>query len=205
MIRTFFLPPQDIRVPEKQVLARSGIPSTEKPPEELHEYFSRAVELVSSVATPEAVYETLKAEWKDKTLVVHEIELSGKLVREQLDGVEYVTLMAATLGHSIDNLVSTLMESGETLLAFFCDAYASELVESFVRGLDAKLRRDMSKHGYVGTARLSPGYVDLPLSLNEVIARHLKAQELIELTVSAESGQLDPRKSVIAVMGWKRG
>lgn len=204
MIRTFFLPPQDVKVPKASVLARSGIPGKEKPPEELDEYFNRAAELVSSVATPEAVYETLKAEWKNGTLVVHEIHLSGRLVKEQLDGAEYVTLMAATLGHSIENLVSTLMESGETLLAFFCDAYASELIEFFVRELDAKLRKDMSKHGYIGTARLSPGYVDLPLSLNEVIAKHLRTQELIELTVLPESGQLSPKKSIIAFMGWKR-
>ena len=60
MVRTFFLPPQDIDVPLNKILSRSGILGTSKPPEEIEEHLNRAIELVNSVATPQAVYETVK-------------------------------------------------------------------------------------------------------------------------------------------------
>jgi len=204
MVRTFFLPPQDIDVPLNKILSRSGILGTSKPPEEMEEHLNRAIELVNSVATPQAVYETVKCSWDGEKLHILNKELKGKLIQQQMRDAEYATLIAATIGHTVENLISTLMESEETLLSFLCDAYASELTEAFVRKLDEHMRNEMRKYGYVGGARISPGYVDLPLNLNTVIVQHLKATERIELSVIPESGQLSPRKSVVAMIGWKR-
>jgi hypothetical protein len=80
------------------------------------------------------------------------------------------------------------------------DGISSELVEFFVRELDLRLRKDRTSGP--GRTRISPGYGDLPLELNEWMVGLLDGGS-IGVSCMKGSYQLKPRKTVSAVIGWR--
>ena len=78
------------------------------------------------------------------------------------------------------------------------DSCASTLIEILCDNVDAMMRE---KHkGEYLTTRYSPGYGDLPITVQKQFLTMLNTSRTIGLTVS-ESGIMIPRKSVSAIIG----
>ncbi len=102
-----------------------------------------------------------------------------------------VTLMAATLGKGVDDIVSRSSE----LDGFMVDSAASIAVESYMK----RLQRTLADHlGMEPTKRVAPGYGDMPLSLQKEIIAMFPDSGIS----CGESYMLSPVKSMTGVTGW---
>ncbi|MCD6450515.1 MAG: methionine synthase [Thermotogaceae bacterium] len=198
MSETFKVDPKDIEVPERVLAARLGFKGLGKIPDDFKESLEKAYSIALRVARPVAIYETFPSKDRDDGVEINGKFISGKLAKSQLSGSRKVTVLLATLGKDFDEKIEELHRKGEELLSFFLDGIGSEMVEYLARKLDSFLRE---KYGQ-GSARISPGYVDLQLSLNAWIIDTLKGSR-IEVTCDPQTHIMKPRKTISALIGWK--
>ncbi|MPN06468.1 hypothetical protein SDC9_153724 [bioreactor metagenome] len=111
-------------------------------------------------------------------------------------------LMAATLGLEADRRIAYYSKTDLTM-GIVMDACASAAIEALCDEVQEEIRIEALKEGYCCTSRYSPGYGDLPITLQKRIIELLKAYPRIGLTVN-ESSIMLPRKSVTAFIGWQR-
>lgn len=123
-----------------------------------------------------------------------EIE-SGDLCRV-LSGVKEAFIFAVTLGHGADLLINRLavMSPAEY---FITDALASAYAEAA-----ADFAENALKSGLLCTPRFSPGYGDLPLSVQAGVLSSVRADRTLGITLSAAM-LMSPKKSITAIMGIK--
>jgi len=124
--------------------------------------------------------------------------LPGQNIKQHLKKSDGCVLLAATLGVEMDFLlrqVSTVNMTRGLLL----DACADAAIESLC---DLACKEILNKLpcGKKLTNRYSPGYGDLPLSVQKTFLQTIDAQRKIGLHVS-DASILTPRKSVTAILG----
>ncbi len=124
--------------------------------------------------------------------------LPGEDIKKHLCHAEECILMAATLGSGTEQLIRRAMAISMTqgLLIDACmDAAIEALCDKVCEEIVTKLDATKSL-----TDRYSPGYGDLPLTIQNQFLTTLDAQKQIGLHVS-EALILTPKKSVTAVLG----
>lgn len=126
--------------------------------------------------------------------------LTGVDIRKHLEGCEQVVLFAATLGSGVDRLLRQLQITSMPK-ALLTDAMASAVIEQICDDIQQELAEQLPE--YVQTWRFSPGYGDLPLSLQSTLLASVEAGKRIGLTV-LESNLCTPQKSVTAIVGLRR-
>lgn len=108
-------------------------------------------------------------------------------------------LMAVTLGDAPEGLIRRTRVRSQTR-ALILDACASAACEQACDQVQALIEAQLCPRPPYPTDRFSPGYGDLPLSLQPDILALLDAPRQIGLTVT-ETCLLLPRKSVTALFG----
>ena len=83
--------------------------------------------------------------------------------------------------------------------ALILDSMASTAIEQVCDTAEKEIREKISKDNFM-TWRFSPGYGDLPITIQREFVRVTDAEKRIGLTVN-EGGILLPRKSVTAIIG----
>ena len=131
-------------------------------------------------------------------LLLGELPLTGQSIRRHLDGCTEAILLCGTLGSGVDQLIrrEMLLHPARALAVNGC---AAALLEARLDDTCAKLAQTLHAENLTLTSRFSPGYGDLPLSLQEPLLALLEAYR-IGLTLNA-GGQLQPEKSVTALCG----
>ena len=116
-----------------------------------------------------------------------------------LKGCEKIVLFAATVGHEMDRLIKkqTLLSPAKSVCL---QAIGSERVESLCDTLNAELKEQYKKQGFLLKPRFSPGYGDLPLSLQREIMPALDCAKLLGINLG-ENLMMSPSKSVTAIIG----
>ena len=198
MSKVFRASPEEIEIPERVLAARLGFKGVGKIPDEFKESFEKAYSMAMEVAEPIALYDHFKAEDSSEGIIVNGHLVPGKLAKQHLGGSKEVTLILSTIGKKYDETIERLHNEGQELLSFFLDGIGSELVEYFTRMLDSALREEKG----FGSARISPGYGDLPLSLNAWIIDTLSGEDH-GITYDPETFIMKPRKTISALIGWK--
>jgi len=123
--------------------------------------------------------------------------LPGEDLKVHLEGCEQVILFCATLGAGADGLIRRY-ESVDMAKALALDCCAAAAVEQVCDEVELELHR-LFPEGHF-PFRFSPGYGDLPLTLQSELLELLDAPRRVGLTASA-SHILLPRKSVTALLG----
>lgn len=113
-----------------------------------------------------------------------------------LNGVGEAFVFAATVGHGVDRLLARLSLTSPAE-HFITDALASAYAEAVCEYADAYLR-----DGLCCGVRFSPGYGDLPLSVQPNILNMVEAGRLLGITLG-KTLLMSPMKSVTAVLGIK--
>ncbi len=189
--------PEDISIPESVIAGRLGFLGEKTIPNRFRDDYLGSLALIRENAFPRALIEDHSIVFQDSAPFIDGRELPGELARKHLDGSDRVTLLLATIGKDVDEIIRN---TGSTLSSFMLDGIASEFVEFFVRGVDAILRKRYPDR--MGRTRISPGYGDLPLELNGWIVDTLGGKE-VDISCVEDSYQLLPRKTVSAVIGWR--
>ena len=169
------------------------------PPEELRQQASAAAEELAAQIQPRYTYKLfpLMREESGFRLDGTNLLLSGRTAGLMLVQCNQAVLLACTLGTEFDTLIRSV-QVRDMARAVILDACGSALVE---QGCN-EAERDIAARfpGLYLTDRFSPGYGDLPLSLQPAICGLLDATRRIGIHVTP-SFLMNPSKSVTAVIG----
>ena len=125
------------------------------------------------------------------------VVLPGDMAASVLEKCREAALLACTLGAGFETMLRAA-QVRDMARAVILDACGSVLVEA---GCDLAEREIAARcPGKYLTDRFSPGYGDLPLSIQEAVCSVLDAQKRLGIQVT-ESSLMNPTKSVTAVLG----
>lgn len=123
-----------------------------------------------------------------------ELHIPSRLLRDTLAGCEEALLFAATVGHPIDRLITRYSHLSPAR-AVMLQALGTERIECLC-DLFCEQQAPL-------TRRVSPGYGDIPLTLQRDIFRILEPHRHIGVTLQ-ESLLMAPTKSVTAIAGIRK-
>ena len=169
------------------------------PPEELRQQAAAVAEELAAQVQPRYTYKLFPLV-RDETgfrLDGTDLLLSGQTAQRMLAQCGQAVLLACTLGTKLDDMIRSA-QARDMARAVILDACGSALVE---QGCD-EAERDIAARfpGLYLTDRFSPGYGDLPLSLQPAICGLLDAERRVGIHVTS-SFLMNPSKSVTAVIG----
>jgi cobalamin-dependent methionine synthase I len=123
--------------------------------------------------------------------------VQSRALAKNLDSCGEIVLFAATVGLGIDRLCARYASVSPAKALFF-DAIGSERVESLCDAFCKDLK-DKERGGFT-RPRFSPGYGDMPLSVQKEIFRALSPERHIGASLR-ESLIVSPAKTVTAIVG----
>lgn len=130
------------------------------------------------------------------TVTVGPIQITSRTLSGALSGSRRAILLAATIGSRFDRL---LIREGHLspARALLLEAIGAERVEALLDAFEAHMRDALAAPLF---RRVSPGYGDLPLTLQREIFPLLDCERRLGLTLS-DSLLMCPKKSVTAFIG----
>ena len=162
------------------------------PPPDVAQQVERALSRLLPLCAPRSVWRVFP---KDRL----PLELSGQDIHQLLRDCDRVVLFALTLGPEAELLIRRegLRSPTEALIL---DACASAACEQACDDLQKQLEDQLCTEGLYPTDRFSPGYGDLPLTVQAPLLELLDAQKRCGITLS-DTCIMTPRKSVTAIFG----
>ena len=118
---------------------------------------------------------------------------------KQLAGCSRAVLFAATVGLELDRLIARYSRL-QPVKALIFQGIGAERVEALCDAFCTDIRQQAQSWGKCTRPRFSPGYGDVPLTLQRDIFRVLDCSRKIGLTLSG-SLLMTPTKSVTAIIG----
>ncbi|MGC8612469.1 MAG: methionine synthase [Athalassotoga sp.] len=191
------IPPQEIEIPQRAIAARMGFKGIGEIPDHFKPIYEELISLLLKVSKPLIAFDDFVPSMDNGEILIDNVKITGILGKSQLGKSIEITAMLITLGEQIDEEIANFHQSGDDLRSFMLDSIGSEFVEYVARKFDASLR---SKKSLKGSARIAPGYVDLPITLNKWFAS--KFGKAISVTIDPESFVFLPRKTISAFIGW---
>lgn len=157
-----------------------------------------AKQRLQTVLSPAAAAAAFPLQKENSELYCGELLLQGNSIKKHLSGCKSCVAMALTLGFGADRLIASLGQT-DPYGALLLDACATAAVEDLADQITERARESYCPNKKI-TYRFSPGYGDLPLSLQPQLLDLIDARRQLGLTVSA-SMLLSPIKSVTAFFG----
>ena len=160
---------------------------------------ARRTEQVLRVCPPRWVYRVLTPEETAAGIRLREAgqTLPGSLAEKMLSGCKYALVLVSTLGAAFDALLRAAQarDMAEALLLDACGSAAAEA------GCDEAEREIAARFPELYlTDRFSPGYGDLPLTVQPDLLAVTDARRRLGVTLT-ESLLMVPSKSVTAILG----
>lgn len=168
-------------------------------PDSLRQQVSDVAQTLAAAIQPRYIYKVFDLDFDTDCISLHgaALTLAGETAGKMLAECGRAILLACTLGSAFDARLAAV-QARDMSRAVIVDACGSALVES---GCDAAEREIAARFpGLYLTDRFSPGYGDLPLSLQPAVCAALDTPRRLGLYVT-ESLLLNPIKSVTAVIG----
>lgn len=151
---------------------------------------------------PRWLLHTAPLQWAQDTPVLQaaagrpSLALPGRMARQMLRRCHSAAILVCTMGAAFERLQR--MKQRDALMALMLDACGSALVE---QGCDHAAAALAQKHpGAWLTDRFSPGYGDLPLTLQPALLSAVDAFRRLGVQAT-ESCMLLPQKTVTAIIG----
>lgn len=183
-----------------EVLRYMGCPPEQAAPQ-TRALAEQAAAQMEQTARPRSVFrESGLSITGDGVLLESGLLLPGRDLARHLAGCDRAVMLAVTLSAQADALIRRA-ESRDMALALALDCAAAALVEEVCDRLEGEI---FAKYpGCHFPFRFSPGYGDLPLSVQSGLLALLDAPRKIGLCAN-ENHILTPRKSVTALIGVSR-
>lgn len=183
-----------------EVLRYMGCPPEQAAPQ-TRALAEQAAAQMEQTARPRSVFrESGLSITGDGVLLESGLLLPGRDLAQHLAGCDRAVMLAVTLSAQADALIRRA-ESRDMALALALDCAAAALVEEVCDRLEGEI---FAKYpGCHFPFRFSPGYGDLPLSVQSGLLALLDAPRKIGLCAN-ENHILTPRKSVTALIGVSR-
>lgn len=168
--------------------------------EVVEETFKEAVSLTNKLLNPKEVYRFFDLKDKEEGLALIDTLtlLTGQSIRKHLEGYHRIILFCVTLGSEFDREVEKQLVKNPTL-AVIMNACGIQAVE---KACDTLQKRLETEDNIKTSVRFSPGYGDLPLSLQKDIVLLLETEKRVGVSIN-ENYLMNPRKTVTAIAGIK--
>lgn len=189
-----------VTIPKDEVLRYLGYKKQEIE-ESLDKLINETIEESKELLLPKFVYGSYKNKLQENGVLLEGTNLvfKGKDIKEHLKYSNEVAVMAVTIGSKIETRIKFYEKSNLTK-ALILDSCATTAVEEVCDQIEEYIKMEANKKNLSITFRYSPGYGDLPLTIQGEVISVLKADKTIGLTASAHH-LLFPRKSVTAIIG----
>ena len=185
------------RLDPEEVLRYMGCPPDRADPE-LREQVQQAIAQVLGQITPRWTWRPFGLSFEEEGVRLScGLLLPGRDLKAHLEGCDRAVLFCATLGAQTDALIRRA-QGGDLLRGLALDCAADAAVEELCDQAELEIRGRFP--GCHFPFRYSPGYGDLPLTLQGELLDLLDAPRRVGLTASPSS-ILIPRKSVTALLG----
>ena len=167
--------------------------------EEIRAKAELALQRLREISAPKFLYAVFPILKKDKGFELEGsgLVLSGNSAETMLSDCDSAAVMICTLGFGFESELRTL-QARNMADALIFDACGSALVEEGCDIAEGEIAARLP--GKYLTDRFSPGYGDLPLSLQEDILRILNAQKKLGVHLT-DSLLFNPCKTVSAILG----
>ena len=170
------------------------------PSDEVASELQRAALMVEENVSPRYVIKLCEIV-RNSGILLKDTNLSfvGKSISALLHDCEQCLIFCATIGSKIETAIRK-WQLKDTTFAAMLDACASSAVENLCDQIEAELKIEYSEQELNLTDRFSPGYGDLPLSIQPQFCATLDTQRKIGVVVG-EDLMMRPCKSVTAIIG----
>ncbi len=159
-----------------------------------------AAELIKKYMQPRMVKKICSLDRSDGiSLTGTCLKLEGKAIVALLHDCDICVIFCATVGGDIESLIRK-WQIKDLAFAAMLDACASSAVESLCNSVENEIFEEYAAKDCFLTDRFSPGYGDLPITIQKDFCSTLDTSRRIGVSVS-ESGIMIPRKSVTAIIG----
>ena len=167
-------------------------------PADLRERVERTADELAETLRPQYVYRAFPLTHQpDGILLSGGAMLPGALAEKMLRGCDTAVLLCCTLGLDFERRLRAL-ERRDMGAAVILDACGSAWVETGCDMAEAEIAERFAPRFL--TDRFSPGYGDLPLSLQPFVLAALDAERRLGIHLS-ESFLMTPAKSFTAILG----
>ena len=170
-------------------------------PKDIDTLSDRLIEKALRLLNPKYTYRISDLEFSETGIELKDtnLTLTGRDISEHLKGAKKCITLACTLGVAFETELSRLQAKSVTEALIF-DAVGTAFTEAVADKSEEELLLPFKREGYFSKFRFSPGYGDLPITLQKDIIATLDATKRIGLTVT-HTNILIPRKSVTAFIG----
>ncbi len=169
--------------------------------EELAKRLDDVVALTEGQLTYRLSYVCAKTEWDEEGYPVLPIAQHSKDLKRNLENCEGVIIFAATIGAGIDRLIRRY-ERTQVATGLLLQGIGAERVEALVDFFNAEVNEKAEKAGLKAHPRYSPGYGDLPITVQPEVLQLVDAQRRLGIALN-ESFLMSPSKSVTAIIGFE--
>ncbi len=136
---------------------------------------------------------------KENTVMLGDIRVVSSDLARRLEGCDRALIFAATVGHEIDRVIARYGRISPAR-ALMVQAIGTERIEALCDAFEKEISEGQSRGGRQTRKRFSPGYGDIPLTLQREIFASLACTGRIGVSLN-ESLLMSPSKSVTAIIG----
>ena len=185
------LPP----VNEREALRYAGV---KEDTADMNTLLQECIQLCQNSLTPRVCYSFYPVTRRDGILDLGFAQTDSSALKRNLAGCEEIVLFAATVGFGIDRLIARYKAASPSR-AHMLQALGAERIESLCDVFHEEIRQTLGDT----RPRFSPGFGDVPLSLQKDIFRALGCTSRIGVSLG-ENMLMSPSKSVTAIIGIRR-
>ena len=188
---------------KKEILRYLGYKRKQELTEAIDSEIDQLMEEVQIIAHPRYTYLIFECQAKATEQEIHvlgtNLILTGHSIYQHLKHAKKVVLLAATLGIEVERQIRSysLTTMSKSVIL---DACCTEYVEKICDLAECQIEQETEKEGFTMNRRFSPGYGDLPLTIQPDFLAVLEADRRLGIQLS-ETLLMIPRKSVTAIIG----
>lgn len=197
-MQTFRTEGTAVPIPVKEVyryLGYRGITEDDRLDERIHACMDR----LQAQSTPRSVWTNLSFTIDAPQLQIGPLSFESRALSRNLRDCTQVIMMAATIGPGVDFLIRRA-EAVSMVDAAIYQAAGAAMVEAWCDIVNEQIRKEQRTQGLYARPRFSPGYGDVPLSLQSGFASVLNMAGTCGISLS-DSLLMSPSKSVTAFIG----
>lgn len=185
----FYVDKEKINIDEKELKKRLSVSACFDV-----SVYEKAVKDVLFQSSPKACFVRVPAEVSGEKICFPFVSLESRDLAKNLFGCKEAFVFAVTLGHGVERFLSRMSRLSAADF-FVYDAVSSAIAENVCDAAE-----DIIKKNLPCKARFSPGYGDVPLSVQKDVLTVLGAEKLLGITLT-DTNLMIPQKSITAVMG----
>ncbi|MGM0441962.1 MAG: vitamin B12 dependent-methionine synthase activation domain-containing protein [Elusimicrobiota bacterium] len=159
----------------------------------------RQIEEAYALISPAVLFKTFNKNKEEGKKVIEKILKSSDRIMELVSKADIFTIMAVTVGKSLEKKVADIKKEDLTG-ASILDAAGSEAAEQTANYVSSIIRNRAREKNCILSIRFSPGYGDWPVKISAEIIDILDGKD-IGISVN-NSSIMSPRKSITAFQAW---